>query len=679
MRLQKNLVCVWGLALLTESQRNKECIMGVDINPGGHPTSHATYSLVILCHGRLVYKNDQATLERVLRLAWDYKPKAIAVDNPLELAENARVLAKIVQMLPEGTELVWVNETDEGILKLKSLSSKEGIRLQGKQSPLKTAYILALLAENGIGTPIVRREEITRVIVRRKRLSRKGGMSANRFKRKTRASLLRVARTIKQALDSNGLDYELIYKNSSGGIEGAVFVVYAPQETVRKIVKPHSYGDVKVVIKTSYRIELSRQPEKEPRPVIVGIDPGLSVGIAVLGLDGTPISIVTRRGADRTEIINYLRGIGKPTIIATDSTPIPEIVKKISAAFKARIFSPGKQVSAEEKKHIASLYANRFNIKVLDSHSRDALAAAYLAFRDLSSKLAELEERLDRMGVSVSVDKVKRLVIEGMSVSDAIEAAIREELSELLKSSQTSTQVRTTAAEVNIEKLHEKIEKLKWENVQLSLKLKEYRERIANLEQRLLEAYKKLESNTEESVRRELATLKDNIRKLELLIREKEEAISKLKEENSALKSLLRNVSVNQIIIVPRVPTLTKSNLNKLAERLKGALVYVDNIDTYQVEAVELLKRENCYGVLYPHAPGNTGAIAVLNESAIPAVSLSEAKIPYRVFEEFIVIDPDIMRVVEERRRRLLRELNLKEKMKLYRLFEEYKMRRKRF
>uniref|UniRef100_A0A7J3ZJ54 DUF460 domain-containing protein n=1 Tax=Fervidicoccus fontis TaxID=683846 RepID=A0A7J3ZJ54_9CREN len=660
---------------MIEDLKNKECVMGVDINPGGHSTSRATYSLVILCHGKLVYKNDQASLERTLRLAWEYRPKAIAVDNPLELAENARVLAKLVEILPEETELVWVNETDEGVLKLKALASKEDVKLQGRRSPLKTAYLLALLAGSGVGTPIVKREEVTRIIVRRTRLTRKGGMSANRFKRRTRASLLRVTRTIKQALDSKGLDYELTYKSSSGGLEGAIFVVYAPREVVREAVKPHSYGDARVVIKTTYRVELSRQSEKEPRPVIVGIDPGLNTGIAVLGLDGTPISIVTRRSVDRMEIINYLREIGKPIIIATDSTPVPGLAKKLSAVFNARIFTPEKQVPVEEKKHIASLYAERFNIRVLDSHSRDALAAAYLAFRDLSSKLAELEERLERMGVSVPIDRVKKLVIEGMSVSDAIEAAIREELNGLPKLSQGLTQTQTSATGINVERLRKKIERLKWENAQLLIKLEEYRERVAALERQLQEVCSKLKSNIEESVRRELAALKDNIRKLELLVREKESVISKLREENSTLKTLLRGASVNRLVVIPRVPALTKSNLNKLTARLEGVLVYVDNIDAYQMEAIELLKQEKCYGVLYPHAPGDTGAISVLKEHAIPAVSLSEAKVPYRVFEEFVVIEPSIKKVVDERRREMLRESNLREKMKLYKLFEEYKMR----
>jgi len=278
--------------------------MGVDINPGSSPSSTArpTYTLVIIDEeGRVVYKNTESTLSRIIRLAWENRVSTIAVDNIFELGAAERDIARIISLLPSHTKLVQVTLVNGRLYTIRELAEKAGIRVgHGKLSPGKTAYIAALLSSRGIGTPVGIVGLRTRIIVSRRRSPRSGGWSQARYRRRINSVIQSVARSIKELLEREGLEYDETYRSSSGGLESAVFTVYSDVETVSRIVKPYRGRDYQIRLKPVYKAHLTIgvRGAVADKPLIVGIDPGTSTGIAILDIDGNLLAV-------ENKLLNY--------------------------------------------------------------------------------------------------------------------------------------------------------------------------------------------------------------------------------------------------------------------------------------------------------------------------------------------------------------------------------------
>lgn len=125
--------------------------------------------------------------------------------------------------------------------------------------------------------------------------------------------------------------------------------------------------------------------------VIVGIDPGTSVGICVINLKKEILYHATLRNKKISEITQEILKYGKPIIIATDKVKIPFYVKKIGKMFNAKIFSPKKEPFVEEKRKLIK----ELKIEVNSDHERDSIFAALMAynkFLPLIKKIDSIED-----------------------------------------------------------------------------------------------------------------------------------------------------------------------------------------------------------------------------------------------------------------------------------------------
>ncbi|MEB3758946.1 MAG: DUF460 domain-containing protein, partial [Desulfurococcales archaeon] len=235
----------------------KHVYMGVDINPGSSPLSayRPKYSVIIIDSSRRVlYKNEESTLARIIRLAWDYSVEAIGIDNIYELAPTEQGISKVISMLPPETKLLQVTYVDGKFEPIKNIAEKHGLLPHpgGKLSPGRTAYLAAVLASMGVGGDVKLREEKTRITITRSRGGSKGGWSQSRYQRRINSVISRVAQKVKEALDSAGLDYDEYYRRSKGGLESAVFTVYAGREKIYGLVRPYDGRDYRIRITPLY-------------------------------------------------------------------------------------------------------------------------------------------------------------------------------------------------------------------------------------------------------------------------------------------------------------------------------------------------------------------------------------------------------------------------------------------
>ncbi len=168
--------------------------------------------------------------------------------------------------------------------------------------------------------------------------------------------------------------------------------------------------------------------QKTHKGIIVGFDPGLTVGIAILDLKGNLISLKSSKEIRKSEIISHIIGYGKTVLVATDVYPAPKTVRKLASSLNSKIWSPYRSMSVESKIDIVDSYLQSNNKDKTsfelpqNAHERDALAAAVKTYRDHINKFRQIEKRAEKAKLTESeVDVIKTMVINGTSISNSIE------------------------------------------------------------------------------------------------------------------------------------------------------------------------------------------------------------------------------------------------------------------
>lgn len=172
--------------------------------------------------------------------------------------------------------------------------------------------------------------------------------------------------------------------------------------------------------------------------IIVGFDPGVNVGIAVLDLQGKILSVKSFKELSRAEIIKHIIGYGKAVLIATDVYPPPKMVKKLASTLNSKIHSPERNMSVGSKIELVESYlgekASAERSKVIKSpevpqnaHERDALAAAIRTYKSYQKKLEQIETRSQKLEIPPElVNSIKIRVIEGTAITKAIKKVLDE-------------------------------------------------------------------------------------------------------------------------------------------------------------------------------------------------------------------------------------------------------------
>lgn len=196
------------------------------------------------------------------------------------------------------------------------------------------------------------------------------------------------------------------------------------------------------------------------RYLIVGIDPGNTIGIAALGLDGGKIALQsTAAGID--EAVRIIERIGTPSVVASDVCPAPANVLRIASAFNAAIFAPRENVREETKREIAQ------HAGVANAHERDAFCAATLAYRAHANKLRQI---FSLEGFSpLEKEKIAHLALNGYTLRNAIlslEAQKTPAQAHRLESAAEPAQAGR-ATDARLQKMQEEIAALSRENAHL--------------------------------------------------------------------------------------------------------------------------------------------------------------------------------------------------------------------
>ncbi|MDD4331095.1 MAG: DUF460 domain-containing protein [Methanosarcinaceae archaeon] len=655
-------------------------IYGIDISRGS-PRARALprYALAILKDGEISHYS-MLRRQKVLNMIQKDRPDLIAVDNIFELAADKKELLHITERLPAGVRLVQVTG---GIRPepLVRLGRKHGFFFD-PTNPNEEAEVCARLADMGIGDVVSLFEDLTRIKVSRARSLGRGGWSQNRYRRKVHGAVLQRSREIESILRElsrkKGIKYEVKNVKGFGGYVRSEFIVYAKRGEIP--IHPMLSNDVQVSVKSVEREKIRYEPLEDKKPrrrfTIVGIDPGTTVGLAVLSFEGELLFLKSIRGIAAEEVIKKIAEYGKPAVVASDVSPMPGSVEKIRRSFNAVPASPGVEIPAEEKIALAKPfgYAN--------DHERDALTAALWTYKSYRKLFSRIEKKAPE---TADLELIKLYVIQGTSIDTAIEKASASKTPKGRGSKKPEKDISETAvakASETLQKLRASV-RMQGEQIQnLQAYVKELKREKALRDQKILkleaslkgfkrEAYKEIRKEKELQIREsKIEALKRELKKKNNIIRE-------LRRQSRKLKKLRKMEVRGEGTPVKVVGSFTKEAVAETKARygLKaGDVLFLENPSGGGAATAQILIEAKIKAVLVPEGLSHAAEEAFFKGN-LPVLK----NFPLERVDDFALADPEVLETeiakwakAAEKKRVKAREDELES------LLDEYRSERRR-
>jgi len=441
-------------------------VFGVDVQSGDVRGDSPSYALVVYDGDGL--ERDVVSGRKLRRLIDSEEPAIVATDNTYELAADKDALVHFLGSLPAGTRLVQVTGAERPE-PLSRVAKRHGIPY-GK-APMREAEAAARLAAHNVGYEVSAFTDTTELKVSRGRSTGKGGWSADRYTRRIHGAVKRRARAVEAALEEANLEYDREIREAYGGYANAVFTVEARPEEIP--VSRERSGDVRIEIERLRRDGIEFRPLVKRRDhVIVGVDPGTTTAVAIVGLDGEPLDVWSSRLSDTADVIEWIVERGRPVIVAADVRPMPETVEKLRRSFDAAGFTPDRDLAVDEKQHRTREFPYD------DDHQRDALAAALSAFDAHENQFERIGRKLPP---GIDRGEVIARVVAGEESVEAVLADLEDE--DGADEEESSHEPRELSPEERrIRDLERQVDRLEGHVGTLEGRLSERDERIEELE-----------------------------------------------------------------------------------------------------------------------------------------------------------------------------------------------------
>jgi len=399
------------------------------------------------------------------------------------------------------------------------------------------------------------------------------------------------------------------------------------------------------------------------RRLIVGVDPGVTVGLAILSLDGKPILVESKRDWSLSELVKRISEIGEPTLIASDVSPASEILKNLSHKLNAVLFVPSISLGTDEKRHIARDYADFYDLKLRNAHEVDALAAAVKAYRHYEKKLRHVEARMKRISINLSADDVKDLVIRGYSTKRAVQflqGAEKYKPPPVIRRPLPKEERMKRLIEELQNRLADERRKAKYLR-QVNRKL---RDKIRSLEAEILllkNTIKEIRSEQSVQIRREreYSLLLDELEKAKMKIEEYQLKLEEYKRRFNEMQRLRSLETQGRLIFLKPVESFTDKGLQKAFQlygiRAGDSVLLLNPSGGGATTAEELAKR----GVKTIVAKGQMShnALEIFEKYMIPVVSYENLEIEW--IEGLPYVDSECLR-------KAVKEAGKREKLAVY-------------
>ncbi len=153
----------------------------------------------------------------------------------------------------------------------------------------------------------------------------------------------------------------------------------------------------------------------EKQLLIVGIDPGTTIGYSILNIDGSLIKVDSSKQLNLSLLINEIMKHGKVVIVASDVSPPSNFVSLFASKFGAKLIHPREDMKVKEKKELTQ------NYEFKNRHERDSLASALFAHKESFSLLNKLNNFITKNNKQEIANELKEIVIKkGLSIRESL-------------------------------------------------------------------------------------------------------------------------------------------------------------------------------------------------------------------------------------------------------------------
>ncbi len=324
--------------------------------------------------------------------------------------------------------------------------------------------------------------------------------------------------------------------------------------------------------------------------VIIGIDPGTTVGCAVINISGNLITSFSSKEFDLGSLITKLVGLGFPLIIATDKKDVPSFAGKLATKLGARVSSPKEDLLQTEKRMILAGKSLR------NGHEEDAYASAIFAYNEIRPILA----KIDRFVLENKKQKIRNEIIQLVILN---RISIRRSVELLEKPNEKETKIirevieKRQLCENDYLFLYDKLKKTEYENRLLREKLKhledEIKEALAekeSLKTRLTRVIPDKKAN--ELVKQKEKRIRNVFLQLETERNEIESQTKKINELFKFIANTSSRVLLKKLDNLGWNEYVKKKNLLNISE---GDVLLVDDPIIYSQKALDELKNKVTY------------------------------------------------------------------------------------
>ncbi len=159
---------------------------------------------------------------------------------------------------------------------------------------------------------------------------------------------------------------------------------------------------------------------------IAGLDPGTTIGFALLDLNGHLVAVDSFKGTI-DDVFSLASRYGKIIIVGTDVSKVPKTLEKFASRIGALLISPDYDLMHYEKRKKAKNFLKRYDLKLKDKHQQDALAAALIAYRHFSSLFNKIHNEFSDEEITYAVKK--EILLHNTSIKKARQRVESFELS----------------------------------------------------------------------------------------------------------------------------------------------------------------------------------------------------------------------------------------------------------
>ncbi len=319
--------------------------------------------------------------------------------------------------------------------------------------------------------------------------------------------------------------------------------------------------------------------------LIVGIDPGTTLGYAAIDFEGNVIKVYSKKDFDISSLISDLINLGKPLIIASDKEHNPDFVDKLATKLGARIITPDYDLKIMEKRQLVREHETK------NQHELDALASALFAFKRLSPKLKKINIFVEHYQKEQIKDELIEFVVgKDISIKDAIEIIEEPETKETKIIRDVVEEKKLS--EKDFIRLYKELKEAKRSIELLRKQNKKLKDKIAIIKRDYEYVLRQINKSQINRKTQALLQFKEKrIRILDKKLKKKQEEIESMKNEVTTLLYFLANM--NSSVLLKKLDNLGITEFEKKRTLLniqEGDILLVKDPDIISKKTIEKIK-----------------------------------------------------------------------------------------